>query len=180
MTIPNVNHLPTDRPSNAGRIDPPQQLLKITSIGPDQRGAFAGLWVPWLKDTIGVVPEPEDLEVMADPATYYARSGGEAFLALLDDQVVGAVAVKGLGAPGFEFCKLVVSEAARGRGAGRALVDTCIDYATRHGGKALYLQSFEALDVALGLYARMGFTTAAAPREMAVLARTEVIMSRAL
>ena len=128
---------------------------------------------------MGRTPEAEDLQIMADPATYYRATGGEAFLATLDGITVGAVAVKGLGGSGFEFCKLVVTEASRGHGAGRALVETCLEYSRVHGGPALYLQSFRALDVALGLYERMGFQNAAPPPEMTVLARTEVIMRRA-
>ncbi len=153
--------------------------LKITTVGALRIDAFAGIWIPWLRDTMGRTPEPEDLEVMADPATYYRRSGGEAFLTSVDGEVVGAVAVKGLGPSGFEFCKLVVSEAARRHGADRALIETCVRCAADHGGPALYLQSFNALDVALGLYRRMGFIDVAPPPEMIVLARTEVIMAKA-
>ena len=43
---------------------------------------------------------------------------------------------------------------------------------------ALFLQSFNALDVALGLYRRMGFIDAQPPSGMFVLARTEVIMKK--
>ena len=152
--------------------------LSITTIDPDQIDALASIWVPWLRDTMGRAPEAKDMEVMADPATYYRKSGGEAFLAQLDGQVVGGVAVKGLGASGYEFGKLVVTEAARGHGVGRKLVEKCLTFAAEHGGPALYLQSFNALDVALGLYRRMGFVDVPAPSEMTVLARTEVIMSK--
>ena len=152
--------------------------IQITTIDADRIDAFACIWIPWLRDTMGRTPEAEDLEVMADPSACYRKSGGEAFLATIDGAVVGAVAVKGLGASGFEFCKLVVTEAARGHGAGRALVETCLHFAAGHGGPALYLQSFNALDVALGLYRRMGFVDVPAPTEMTVLARTEVIMSK--
>ena len=43
----------------------------------------------------------------------------------------------------------------------------------------LYFQSLNALEVALGLYGRMGFEDVPAPPEMAVPARTQVIMARA-
>ena len=151
----------------------------IEAMVPAQKDDFAAIWIPWLRDTMGRNPEPEDLEVMADPASYYRASGGEAFLASLDGAVVGGVAVKGLGTAGFEFCKLVVTEAARGHGAGRALVEQCLIFATEQGGPALYLQSFNALDVALGLYRRMGFEDVSPPQQMTVLGRTEVIMAKA-
>ncbi len=152
--------------------------LIISTIAPDTKEAFGNIWIPWLRDTMARTPEAEDLFVMADPATYYRASGGEAFLALLDGNVVGGVAVKGLGASGFEFCKLVVTDAARGHGVGKALVQTCLNYAASAGGPLLYLQSFKALDVALGIYRRMGFIDVAPPPEMDVLARTEVIMAK--
>jgi putative acetyltransferase len=153
--------------------------LRIAPIGPDQTSAFGDIWVPWLKSTIGLDPEAEDLRAMADPAAFYGASGGAAFLATVSGAVVGGVAVKGLGASGFEFCKLVVTEAARGHGAGRALVQACLDYAAGKGGPWLYLQSFNRLEIALDLYRRMGFADAPAPPGMLVLGRTEVVMRKA-
>jgi putative acetyltransferase len=152
--------------------------LDILPMQANQRTAFAEIWIPWLRDTMKRTPEPEDLAIMADPAVYYREHGGEVFLALLDGEVVGAVAVKKLDEAGFEFCKLVVSEKARGQGAGRALVERCISFAADRGGPALFLQSFNALNVALGLYHRMGFVDSPAPAAMSVLARTEVVMMK--
>jgi GNAT superfamily N-acetyltransferase len=152
--------------------------LTITRMRHEQRDEFAAIWIPWLRDTMGRTPEPEDLTIMADPATYYRETGGEAFLALLGEQVVGAVAVKKLGDDGFEFCKLVVTEDARGHGVGRALVECCLAFTEAHGGPALYLQTFNALDVAVGLYRRMGFVDTPPPAGMTVLARTEIIMAK--
>lgn len=154
-------------------------MLEIKPMTEAQRDQFAAIWIPWLEG-MGRSPEAEDLAIMRDPASYYRSTGGEAFLATLGDQTVGTVAVKGLGSSGFEFCKLVVADAARGHGAGRALVQQCLDFCAVHGGPALYLQSFNALDVALGLYERMGFEHVAPPPEMTVLARTEVIMAKAV
>lgn len=152
-------------------------MIEIAPMAADQSDQFAAIWIPWL-ESMGRKPEAEDLAIMRDPATYYRGTGGEAFLATLDGKTVGAVAVKGLGASGFEFCKLVVTDAARGHGTGRALVQQCLDYSAAQGGPALYLQSFNALDVALGLYERMSFEQVSPPPEMMVLARTEVIMAK--
>lgn len=138
---------------------------------------FSAIWIPWLEG-MGRTVEPEDREIMRDPASYYRKAGGDAVLATLNGETVGAVAIKSLGSSGFEFCKLVVTEKARGHGAGRALVQWCLDFSLECGGPALYLQSFNALDVALGLYRRMGFEDCAAPQGMFVLGRTEVIMAR--
>lgn len=150
--------------------------LIIKTVGPDEKDFFGKIWIPWLESSMGVQAEAEDLEAMRDPMSFYGQTGGTAFLAMLAGEVVGTVAVKGLGSAGFEFCKLVVLDAARGQGAGRRLVDACSDYAREQGGPALWLQSFTRLKVALGMYERMGFVHAPPPPEMDVLDRTEVIM----
>lgn len=154
--------------------------IDIESVGPGAQAGFGEIWLPWLRNSMGLEPEPEDLAAMADPAAYYGRNGGAAWLARLEGQIVGAVAVKSLGASGHEFCKLVVAEAARGHGVGRALVETCLEYGASQKGPALYLQSFNKLAVALAMYRRMGFQDAGPPPEMTVLARTEVIMAKSL
>ena len=151
---------------------------EIAAMARDDRDAFAAIWIPWLR-SMWREPEAEDLVIMADPARYYRDAGGEAFLAKIEGKTVGAVAIKRLGDAGFEFCKLVVTKEARGSGLGPALVQKCLDFAAENGGKPLYLQSFNALDVALRLYRRMGFVDADPPASMNVLARTEVIMMKA-
>lgn len=151
---------------------------EIAVMAPEDREAFAAIWIPWLR-SMGREPEAEDLAIMADPARYYRNAGGEAFLAKIEGKTVGAVAIKRLGDADFEFCKLVVTEDARGSGLGPALVQKCLDFAADQGGKPLYLQSFNALDVALRIYRRMGFVDADPPAAMNVLARTEVIMMKA-
>jgi putative acetyltransferase len=150
----------------------------ISAMAPDDRDAFSAIWIPWLR-SMGREPEAEDLAIMADPARYYRDAGGEAFLAKIEGKTVGAVAIKRLGDDGFEFCKLVVTEDARGSGLGPALVQKCLDFAAHNGAKPLYLQSFNALDLALRIYRRMGFVDAVPPKSMNVLARTEVIMKKA-
>lgn len=90
-------------------------------------------------------PQAEDLLAMADPIGYFAARGGGVLLANRGDEVVGAVALTGLGDDGFEFCKLVVRPEARGIGLGRALVEACLAYAHDRGALWLYLQSFHRL-----------------------------------
>ena len=154
--------------------------FEIASCTPALRGKFAEIWVPWLRSMTGKEPEPEDLMAVSDPESFYVKGGGAVLFALQDDQTLGVVAVKNLGGNVFEFCKLVVLESARGLGVGRALVEACISYARSSGGRLLTLQSFRRLEVALGMYARMGFVPMTPPPEMLVLARTEIVMGLTL
>jgi ribosomal protein S18 acetylase RimI-like enzyme len=53
---------------------------------------------------------------------------------------------------------LVVRPEARGRGIGRALTEACIERARRDGAGAVALHTSPAMEVALAMYLRMGFT----------------------
>jgi len=154
--------------------------FEIVSLSPELRSKFTELWVPWLKSVTGKDPEPEDLVAVGDPETFYVQPGGAVFFALRAGEPIGVVAVKNLSGGVYEFCKLVVSERARGLRVGRALVEACIAFVRNEGGRLLMLQSFKRLEVALGMYERMGFVPMTPPPEMLVLSRTEVVMGMPL
>lgn len=151
-------------------------MLEIVSCTPQLRGKFAEIWVPWLRSMTGKEPEPEDLVAVGDPESFYVKGGGAVLFALQQGEPMGVVAVRNLGGGAFEFCKLVVVERARGLGVGRALVEACISFVRNAGGRLLMLQSFRRLEVALGMYERMGFVPMAPPPQMLVLSRTEIVM----
>ncbi len=156
------------------------KTFEIVPYAPELREKFAELWVPWLKGMTGGDPEPEDLQAVGDPETFYVQRGGAVFFARQAGVPVGVVAVKNLTGGVHEFCKLVVLPEARGLGVGRALVEACIAFARQRGARLLMLQSFKRLEVALGLYERMGFAPMQPPPEMLVLARTEIVLGRQL
>jgi len=79
---------------------------------------------------------------------------------------------------GFEVIKMTVSEAARGSGLGRALMQACIDRAKAIGAPRLYLETNSALAPALALYRAMGFTDL--PRQDTPYARCDVWMALSL
>ena len=152
------------------------KAFEIIAFTPELRSAFADLWVPWLERMTGREPEPEDLLAVGDPERFYVQHGGAVFYAIADGAPVGVVAVKNLTGGVYEFCKLVVLDSARGLGIGRELVQTCIAFAEQQQARLLMLQSFKRLEVAIGMYERMGFVRMAAPPEMLVLSRTEIVM----
>jgi len=139
-------------------------------------GLFESIWVDWLKNTMGIEPQPSDIDEVRNPFQSYIKNGGMAFYALIDNQCVGVVAVKKLNDRDYEFCKLVVNEAARGIGLGKKLVQKCIDFVSMEKGRYLYLQSFYKLEIALKMYDSLGFTKSDAPDGMNVVKRTEIIM----
>jgi GNAT superfamily N-acetyltransferase len=55
---------------------------------------------------------------------------------------------------------LAVAPAARGQGIGAALIRECIQYARQSGATALTLHTTDIMQVAMGMYERMGFVRA--------------------
>jgi len=156
------------------------QNFAVVPYAPHLSSTFAEIWVPWLKSVTGKDPEPEDLIAVHDPETFYISKGGAVFFAITEGKPIAVVAVKNLNDGVYEFCKLVVLDSARGSGAGRAMVQACIEFTRQQGGRVLMLQSFKRLTVALDMYSRMGFVSMAPPAQMLVLARTEVVMGMIL
>ncbi|MCT4623103.1 MAG: GNAT family N-acetyltransferase [Schleiferiaceae bacterium] len=152
--------------------------ITIDKYSEKNKGDFENLWVSWLTNSMGLKPQQVDLDEVQNPVDKYIVGGGMAFYANHNDQCIGVVSVKKLNETEYEFCKLVVSESARGLGLGKRLVQKCIDYVKEVKGETLYLQSFHKLDVAVNLYKKMGFEDCPAPKGMLVVERTEIIMKK--
>ena len=73
---------------------------------------------------------------------------------------------------------MTVTEAARGTGLGRRLMDHCVEAATAMGARRLYLETNSSLAPALSLYRASGFVDLP-PRE-SPYARADVFMERTL
>jgi GNAT superfamily N-acetyltransferase len=90
---------------------------------------------------------------------------GELIVARNGSDVVGAVAYVGPGKPKAAFFKpewpilrmLVVAPTFRGFGVGRALTEACISRAVRDHAALIALHTSRIMEVAFGLYQRMGF-----------------------
>ena len=123
--------------------------------------------------------EPADAEVLGDPVGKVIAPGGHIFIAEDDDgAAIGCVGLKAMSDGGFEVIKMTVSEAARGTGLGRDLMQACIERAAAAGAPRLYLETNSALAPALGLYRAMGFVDL--PRQDTPYARCDVWMALTL
>jgi ribosomal protein S18 acetylase RimI-like enzyme len=150
--------------------------LTIDKYSDNNKGDFEKIWVDWLTNSMRIQPQQVDIDEVRNPVDNYIKRGGMAFYANKNNKCIGVVAVKKLNETDYEFCKLVVSEKARGFGLGKQLVQKCIDYVKEIKGQNLYLQSFHKLEVAVKMYKKMGFIEAPAPNGMLVVTRTEIIM----
>jgi len=82
---------------------------------------------------------------------------GAFFVVRAGEAVVGSVGVERLDAATAEIHRLYLDAALRGRGTGRALMDTAIDWCRAEGLRRVVLWSDTLFDRAHRLYALMGF-----------------------
>ena len=116
---------------------------------------FKRLNLEWISQYFTV--EEHDREQLDQPDVYVLSSNGQIFLATLNDQVVGCVAMVNTGVTGFELAKMAVSPTVQGRGIGKQLCLAAIGYARQLGVKTVWLESNRVLAPALAMYRSVGF-----------------------
>jgi putative acetyltransferase len=129
---------------------------------PDVR-ALMRAYQRWLLHDLGVSLcfQDFDTELAALPGAYVLPHG-ELWIArdLTDSAALGIIAVKPLDARDeCEMKRLWVTDAAKGRGVGRALASTAVAFARAAGYQAMKLDTLrERMPAAISLYRDLGFT----------------------
>ena len=129
------------------------------TVRPFQRGdetAFRELNEAWIAKYFRI--EDKDRETLGNPQKYILSPGGEIFMALMDGDPVGCVALVRMSDNTMELAKMAVDENYRGQGIGRSLIAAAIDWARSRGLHRLYLETNHTLTPAISLYKSMGFT----------------------
>lgn len=117
---------------------------------------FYTLNIEWLKTFFYV--EPFDEEVLSKPDQYIIGKGGHIFFALIDNEVVGTVALMPTENQAvFELTKMAVSPKKRGFKIGQKLMQHCIDFSKIQNLEALMLYSNTKLENAIYIYKKYGF-----------------------
>ena len=135
--------------------------VEIDTLRPTHGTRFAELNRAWL-DEYHLMEHSEEAQ-LADPQAHFVGSGGQVFVALYENNVVGTCAVLPNGADEFELAKLTVSPEFRGHGIARRLVARCIAFARDRGARRVMLVSNSQLQPALRLYESMGFEYRSVP-----------------
>ena len=101
----------------------------------------------------GFEPDPEIDPDLADPASVYTAL----WVAVLDGDVVGSIALRDLGAGELELKRMYLRTSQRGRGLGRQLLQTALDWARANGATVVKLDTSERMETAQRLYEAYGF-----------------------
>ncbi|MFT4114489.1 GNAT family N-acetyltransferase [Silvibacterium sp.] len=133
----------------------PEDTLVFRTFRPGDEEPFKRLNEAWIRELFTL--EAADSRVLDHPREVILEPGGEICVAELAGEVVGCCALVAIREGEFELAKMTVSEAARGRGVGRRLLEYTIAEGRRRGARRLYLNSNSRLQNAIHLYEQLGF-----------------------
>ncbi len=104
--------------------------------------------------TVFFDPTTDDLyKLFQQPRSVY-------FVALTGNEVVGGAGIFPTAELPDDTCELVkmyLAPHARGKGLGKYLIDTCIEWARHEGYKSIYLETLPELNKAVSVYEKLGF-----------------------
>jgi N-acetylglutamate synthase-like GNAT family acetyltransferase len=125
--------------------------------------------------------EPKDREAFANPQETIIAKGGRIFFAVIDGEPVGVCALVPIAEGEFEVAKMGVTASAQGKGAGRKVLQRCVEAGREMGARRLYLVTNHALGAAIHLYESVGFSPVSPERVVASpYARADVFMEMVL
>lgn len=130
--------------------------IDIQLYSPEYKEDFILLNKEWITTYFRL--EESDLYTLDHVEEYILDKGGQIFLALINNKVVGCCAlIVDPKNQTFELAKMAVSPLAQGLGAGRKLGEALIDYAKVRGVKQIFLQGNTRLESSMILYRKLGF-----------------------
>ncbi len=130
--------------------------MQIVNYQPEYASIFKALNIEWLETFFYI--EPYDNEVLSNPEKYIISKGGHIFFAIIQEQVVGTVALMPMQQSNvFELTKMAVNTIIRGKGIGQKLMAHCIAFAKAEDVPKLVLYSNTVLENAIYIYKKWGF-----------------------
>lgn len=132
--------------------------MRIRPFGPGDGDAVVGVILPIQREEFGFSITAADQPDLADIPAWYQTGAGQFWIAELDGEAVGTIALKDIGDDAAALRKMFVKPVARGPvGAAQALLDTALDHARAHGVSAIWLGTTEKFKAAHRFYEKNGF-----------------------
>lgn len=139
----------------------PAPIIIQPATTPADLAAAKGLFTAYVESLpIDIAYQNFQDELATLPGKYAASRGGVLLLARrsLGDDPIGCIALRALPTPGCcEMKRLYVTDAGRGSGVGRLLVQKAVDAARGLGYKEIRLDTLPTMSAALKLYGGFGF-----------------------
>ena len=134
-----------------------KRVVEIVDYRPEYFMTFKRLNIMWINSHWSL--EPHDLEVLNDPDSSILSKGGHIFVALVDGEPMGVVALCRMEGTeyDFELAKLAVDPEARGLGVGEKMCRATLEFARKSGAQKIFLESNTLLKPAINLYRKLGF-----------------------
>ena len=129
--------------------------VTIVSFDEEYSSIFYELNKLWIEESW--LLEKSDKFDLLNPKESIIDKGGEIFFALIDDNVVGTVAMIRSEDRIYELAKMTVEINYRGNGVANKLMDQCLDYAINNNAQQIYLITNDTLVIARNLYDKYGF-----------------------
>jgi putative acetyltransferase len=143
------------------------ELIQIRKIKPEDNKALAVI----VRNALSEFGANKPGTVYFDPTTdnlfaLFQQPRSVYFVALIDGEVGGGAGIfptEGLPSDTCELVKMYLSNAVRGKGLGKFLIDKCIAYAIEEGYAKMYLETLPELSKAVKVYEKFGFQYLDAP-----------------
>lgn len=127
-------------------------MVDIVPFEQEHAEGFAALVADTLRE-FGFQHDPELDRDLDDPAATYAAL----WIAIAGGDVAGSVALRDLGGDAYELKRMYLRSAHRGRGVGKRLLATALDWARANRARVVRLDTTERMVAARTLYESAGF-----------------------
>lgn len=128
--------------------------MEIVSYQNQYKKDFVDLNLAWIKKYFKV--ESQDVKMLNDVENLITK-GAAVYFAVEQSKVIATCMVIPRDNQVWEICKLATDGHYMGKGAGSAVLNSCMNYAKEHGAKKLMIVSNTILSAAMHLYAKAGF-----------------------
>lgn len=131
--------------------------LRIVDFNNKYKKDFEKLNLAWIQDEEKFELEEYDKKIFLDPKKHVIDKGGEIFLAIDGEKVVGTLAILPENESTLELCKMTVAKEYRRKGIAQMLLNKAIVYAKTHSYKYLVAYTVSKLKTAIGFYRKNNF-----------------------
>ena len=130
---------------------------EIINFKNEYKKHFYDLNIEWLNEFFLV--EDYDQKILSNPQKHIINNGGSVFFVKKDKKIIGVVALMPTDELDvYELTKMGVRKSFRNQGAGRLLINKCVEQAKLNKLKKVIIYSNRKLENAIYLYKSFGFT----------------------